>query len=137
MLMPNSVPDLRDAATAARENAYAPYSNFKVGAAMRGASGKIYVGANVENVSYPVGTCAEEAALAAMVVAGETEVIEAYVIADAPEPVPPSGACRQRLKEFGKDDVTGWMGSTDGKEEASTIGDLLPGAFDAGYMVRS
>ncbi|NQY59427.1 MAG: cytidine deaminase, partial [Cognatishimia sp.] len=78
--MPNSVPDLREAAAAARENAYAPYSNFKVGAAMRGASGKIYIGANVENVAYPVGTCAEEAALAAMIVAGETEVIEAYVI---------------------------------------------------------
>ena len=137
MLMPNSVPDLREAAAAARENAYAPYSNFKVGAAMRGASGKIYIGANVENVAYPVGTCAEEAALAAMIVAGETEVIEAYVIADSPEPVPPCGACRLRLKEFGKDDVTVWMGTTDGKEEATTIGDLLPGAFDAGYMARS
>ncbi|MEO1680673.1 MAG: cytidine deaminase [Pseudomonadota bacterium] len=137
MLMPNSAPDLREAATAARENAYAPYSNFKVGAAMRGASGKIYIGANMENVSYPVGTCAEEAALAAMIVAGETEVVEAYVIADAPAPVPPCGACRQRLKEFGKDDVTVWMGTTDGKEEATTIGDLLPGAFDAGYMARS
>ena len=98
MLMPNSSPDLLKAATAARENAYAPYSNFKVGAAMRAASGKIYVGANVENVSYPVGTCAEEAALAAMIVAGETEDIEAYVIADSPEPVTPCGACRQRLK---------------------------------------
>ena len=121
MLMSNSAPDLREAAAAARENAYAPYSNFKVGAAMRGASGKIYIGANVENVAYPVGTCAEEAALAAMIVAGETEVIEAYVIADSPEPVPPCGACRQRLKEFGKDDVTVWMGTTDGKEEATTI----------------
>ncbi|MEL7282516.1 MAG: cytidine deaminase [Pseudomonadota bacterium] len=135
--MQSSAHDLRDAATAAYQNAYAPYSNFKVGAAMRGASGKIYIGANVENVSYPVGTCAEEAALAAMIVAGETQVIEAYVIADAPDPVPPCGACRQRLKEFGKDDVTVWMGTTDGKEEATTIGDLLPGAFDAGYMARS
>ena len=137
MLMLNSAPDLREAATAARENAYAPYSNFKVGAAMRAASGKIYIGANVENVSYPVGTCAEEAVLAAMIVAGETEVIEAYVIADPPEPVPPCGACRQRLKEFGKDDVTVWMGTTDGEEEAITIGTLLPGAFDAEYMARS
>lgn len=135
--MPTSATDLRGAAKAVRENAYAPYSNFKVGAAMRAISGKIYVGANVENVSYPVGTCAEEAALAAMIAAGETEVIEAYVIADAPAPVPPCGACRQRLKEFGKDDVVVWMGTTDGKEEATTIGDLLPGAFDARYMVRS
>ena len=137
MLKSNSAADLREAATAARENAYAPYSNFRVGAAMRAASGKIYVGANVENVSYPVGTCAEEAALAAMVVAGETDVIEAYVIADSPEPVPPCGACRQRLKEFGEDGVTVWMGTTEGKEESTTIGDLLPGAFDAGHMARS
>ena len=137
MLKPNPAADLREAAIAVRENAYAPYSNFKVGAAMRSASGKIFVGANVENVAYPVGTCAEEAALAAMIASGETEVIEAYVIADSPEPVPPCGACRQRLKEFGKDDVVVWMGTTDGKEQETTIGDLLPGAFDAGFMARS
>ncbi|MBO6891611.1 MAG: cytidine deaminase [Roseibium sp.] len=135
--MTTSVPDLRAAAASVRENAYAPYSNFKVGAAMRAKSGKIYVGANVENVSYPVGTCAEEAALAAMIAAGETEVVEAYVIADCAEPIPPCGACRQRLKEFGKDDVTVWLGTTDGAEEATTIGDLLPGAFDTAHMARS
>jgi len=132
--MSSSASDLRDAAMAVRKNAYAPYSNFKVGAAMRAASGKIYVGANVENVSYPVGTCAEEAALAAMIAAGDTKVIEAYVIADCPSPVPPCGACRQRLKEFGQDNVTVWMGTTDGKEEATTIGDLLPGAFNPAHM---
>ena len=85
----------------------------------------------------PGGTVAGEATVAAMVFAGWTEVVEAYVIADSPEPVPPCGACRQRLKELGKNDVTVWMGTTDGKEEATTIGDLLPGAFDAGYMARS
>lgn len=132
-----SASDLREAAKAVRKNAYAPYSNFKVGAAMRAKSGKVFVGANVENVSYPIGTCAEEAALAAMIAAGETEVIEAYVIADSPEPVPPCGACRQRLKEFGKDEVVVWMGTTDGKEEATTIGELLPGAFDMAHMTRS
>ena len=137
MLMPNSAPDLREAAAAVRENAYAPYSNFKVGASMRAGSGKIYISANVDNVWYPVGTCAKEAALAAMIVAGETEVIEPYVIADSPESVPPCGARRQRLKEFGKDDVTVWMGTKDGKKETTTLGDLLPVAFDAGYMARS
>lgn len=95
---------------------------------MRAAWGRIYVGANIENVSYPIGACTEEAALAA----GETEVIEAYVVAVAPEPVPQCGACRKRFKEFGKDDVVVWMGTTDGKEDATRIGDLLPGAFDAG-----
>ena len=132
-----SASDLREAAKAVRKNAYAPYSNFKVGAAMRAKSGKVFVGANVENVSYPIGKCAEEAALAAMIADGETEVIEAYVIADSPEPVPPCGACRQRLKEFGKDEVVVWMGTTDGKEEATTIGELLPGAFDMAHMMRS
>ncbi len=135
--MSSSAQELRAAAAAVRENAYAPYSNFKVGAAMRAASGKIYVGGNVENVAYPVGTCAEEAALAAMVAAGETEFIEAYVIADCPTPIPPCGACRQRLKEFGKDEVPVWMGTTDGAEEKTTVGDLLPGAFDPAHMARS
>jgi len=135
--MSNAPQDLRDAATAVRENAYAPYSNFKVGAAMRGASGTIYVGGNVENAAYPVGTCAEESAFAAMIAAGETAFTEAYVIADSPAPVPPCGACRQRLKEFGKDDVVVWMGTTEGTEKATTIGDLLPGAFDADFLARS
>lgn len=135
--MPISASGLRDAASAVQKNAYAPYSNFKVGAAVRGKSGKVYAGANVENVSYPVGTCAEAAALAEMVAAGETEIIEVYVIADSPAPVPPCGACRQRLKEFGQEDVVVRMGTTDGKEEAATIGELLPGAFDAGHMARS
>ena len=134
---PKTVPDLRQAAAAVRENAYAPYSNFKVGAALRGASGQVYVGANVENVAYPVGTCAEESAFSALIAAGETEFVEAYVIADSPEPVPPCGACRQRLKEFGKDHVVVWMGTTDGKEEATTVAELLPGAFEAEYMSRS
>jgi len=83
------------------------------------------------------GSGAGERARAASSGEGETKVGVAYVIADWPDPVPPCGASRQRLKEFGEDDVTVWMGTTDGKEDATTIGDLLPGAFDAGYMARS
>lgn len=135
--MSSAPSDLKEAATAVRLNAYAPYSNFKVGAAMRAASGRIYVGANVENVSYPVGTCAEEAALAAMIADGETKVIEAYVIADAPIPISPCGACRQRLKEFGEDDVIVWLGNTDGLEIQTTVGELLPDGFDQAHMVRT
>lgn len=135
--MSSSASDLRTAALRVRENAYAKYSNFKVGAAVRAASGKIYVGANVENVSYPVGSCAEQSALAAMIAAGETEITEAYVVADCPSPIPPCGACRQRLKEFGAAEVTVWMGTTDGEEQETTIGDLLPGAFDPAHMARS
>ena len=78
--------DLRDAAKAVRERAYAPYSRFKVGAAIRSTSGALHVGCNVENVAYPEGTCAEAGAIAAMVAAGETELIEVAVIAGSPPP---------------------------------------------------
>ena len=132
-----SGPSLRAPAAAVRENAHAPYSNFKVGAAIRATSGSVYVGCNVENVAYPEGTCAEVGAIAAMVASGETELAEVYVIADCPSPVPPCGGCRQKLKEFGAADVAVTLATTDGVEMKTTIGDLLPGAFDAGHMERS
>jgi cytidine deaminase len=125
---------LKSVATAVRENAHAPYSNFKVGAAIRGASGKVYGGCNVENVAYPEGTCAEAGAIAAMVAAGETKLTEVFVIAGAPMPVPPCGGCRQKLAEFGANDVTVTMATTGGAEKMTTIGDLLPGAFGVGHM---
>ena len=126
--------DLKTAATAVRENAYAPYSNFKVGASLRAASGKVFAGCNVENVAYPEGTCAEAGAIAAMVAAGETELTEVYVIAGSPAPVPPCGGCRQKLAEFGKGDVKVTLATTAGDEEVTTIAALLPGAFGAAHM---
>ncbi|WP_293572748.1 cytidine deaminase [Phaeobacter sp.] len=128
---------LKDAATAVRENAHAPYSNFKVGAAIRSKSGAIYVGCNVENVAYPEGTCAEAGAIAAMVAAGETELAEAFVIADSPSPIPPCGGCRQKLAEFGAADVPVTLATTDGAVRTTNIGELLPGAFGADHMERS
>lgn len=125
---------LKDAALAVRENAYAPYSNFKVGAALRTAAGHIYVGCNVENVAYPEGTCAEAGAIAAMVAAGETEIAEAYVIAGSPMPVTPCGGCRQKLAEFAKADVSVTMATTGGVEQQTTMGALLPGVFNAAHM---
>lgn len=125
---------LRQAAIDVWERAYAPYSNFKVGAAIRGASGAVYVGCNVENVAYPEGTCAEAGAIAAMVAAGETKLTEVYVIAGSPSPVPPCGGCRQKLAEFGAGDVPVTMATMSGAEQATTIAALLPGAFDAGHM---
>lgn len=125
---------LKDAATRVRENAYAPYSNFKVGAAVRAASGAVYVGCNVENVAYPEGTCAEAGAIAAMVAAGDIEVTEVYVIASSPMPVTPCGGCRQKLAEFGKPEVRVTMATTGGAEQALTLSDLLPGVFNAAHM---
>ena len=128
---------LLDAARAVREMAYVPYSQFKVGAAIRGASGAVYRGCNVENVAYPEGTCAEAGAIAAMVAAGETEMIEVAVIADSPSPVPPCGGCRQKLAEFGRGDTPVLLATTEGATLATTVGDLLPGRFDAGHMARA
>lgn len=128
---------LLDAARAVRENAYVPYSKFKVGAAIRSAKGTIYVGCNVENVAYPEGTCAEAGAIAAMVAAGETKLVEVCVIADSPHPVTPCGGCRQKLAEFGHGDVKVRMVTTDGIESTVSISDLLPGAFNETHMERT
>lgn len=125
---------LKDAATAVRENAHAPYSNFKVGAAIRAASGTVFAGCNVENVAYPEGTCAEAGAIAAMVAAGEVELTEVYVIAGSPTPVTPCGGCRQKLAEFGAGDVRVTMATTGGEEMVMTLAELLPGAFDQSFL---
>lgn len=126
--------DLLAAATDVRENAYAPYSHFKVGAAVRGRSGAVYPGCNVENAAYPEGTCAEAGAIAAMVAAGETELTEVAVIADCPDPVSPCGGCRQKLAEFGRPEVKVTLATVDGKAVETTIGELLPGHFGRRHL---
>ena len=126
--------DLRKAAIKVRENAHAPYSGFKVGAAIVAQSGVVYVGCNVENVAYPEGTCAEAGAIAAMVAAGETQLTEAYVVAGSDMPVTPCGGCRQKLAEFGAGDVAVTMATVAGVEQKTTLADLLPGAFGAAHM---
>ena len=125
---------LLSAATDVRDRAYAPYSRFKVGAAIRTTAGTVFVGCNVENVAYPEGTCAEAGAIAAMVAAGQTRITEIAVIADAPRPVPPCGGCRQKLAEFAGPDVRITMATTAGVTEDTTVGALLPGAFAATDM---
>lgn len=127
---------LIDAARQVRENAYAPYSKFKVGAAIRAASGAVYAGCNVENVAYPEGTCAEAGAIAAMIAAGETQIAAVAVIADSPDPVSPCGGCRQKLAEFGGADVPVTLATMAGTTLDTTIGTLLPGAFDQDYMAK-
>jgi cytidine deaminase len=128
---------LLSAATKVRENAYAPYSRFKVGAAIRAASGTIYSGCNVENVAYPEGTCAEAGAIAAMIAAGDTVIAEVLVIADSPAPVPPCGGCRQKIAEFAAPDVRVTLCTTDGVTRVMTVADLLPGSFNAIHMGRA
>jgi homotetrameric cytidine deaminase len=115
------------AAEAAMRNAHAPYSEFKVGAALRAGSGSIYSGANVENAAYPQGQCAEASAIGALVAAGEREIAAIAVVAEQRDVCPPCGGCRQRLSEFATADTPVHLGST-----TTTLGELLPMAFDLG-----
>jgi cytidine deaminase len=125
---------LLQSARAVRENAYAPYSGFKVGAALRARSGAVYIGVNVENAAYPEGTCAEAGAIAAMVAAGDTTIAEVCVIADCPDPVPPCGGCRQKLAEFSDGDVAVTLATTAGAQQVTSVAELLPGAFKPHHM---
>lgn len=117
------------AAEAAMRNAYAPYSAFRVGAAVRAPGGAIYSGANVENVSYPLGACAEASALGALITAGEGAITAVAVVADRVERCPPCGGCRQRLAEFGGPETPVYLGRPATGHETTTLGELLPGAF--------
>lgn len=128
---------LIDAARAVRENAHVPYSRFKVGAAIRAASGAVYVGCNVENVAYPQGTCAEAGAIAAMVAGGDTAIAEVVVIADSEHPTTPCGGCRQKLREFAGPGVPVTMVTLEGRSLTMTMDQILPGAFGPEHMSRT
>src|SRR5690625_728744 len=92
--------ELIEAAQKARESAYVPYSNFKVGAALRTTTGKIYTGCNVENAAYSVTCCAERVAIFSAIAAGERDFLDMAIIADTDRPVSPCGSCRQVMREF-------------------------------------
>ena len=131
--MPIDLDALTTAAAEARDRAHAPYSGFKVGAAIL-AGGEVHRGCNVENVAYPEGTCAEAGAIAAMVLAGHGRIEAIAVISGGSSPVPPCGGCRQKLAEFADADVPVVMATTGGASDRTTVGALLPGAFGAGHM---
>lgn len=126
--------DIVAAARAAMKNAYAPYSRFKVGAAVRGESGRLYAGCNVENAAYPQGWCAEASAIAAMVMAGETRIVEAAVMGGGEAPCTPCGGCRQKLHEFAGDDLPIHVCGHEGPRRTVTLGELLPLAFGPGNL---
>jgi cytidine deaminase len=125
------IDDLIRAARAARELAYAPYSGFKVGAAVLTRDGRVFSGCNVENASYGLCNCAERTALFAAVAAGcrPGDFTHLAVVADTPEPVAPCGACRQVMHELGGAALVVVQGSLRGDSKQSTAGELLPGAF--------
>ena len=123
------VDDLLQVARVAREKAHAPYSNFKVGAAVRAESGQVYGGCNVENAAYPEGICAEASAIAAMVLAGESKIVEVLVVGVSDEPVTPCGGCRQKIREFASPDVSVHIASPEGVKLTMTLDTLLPQSF--------
>ena len=126
--------DLFEKARAVRENAYAPYSKFKVGAAVRTVTGKEFVGCNVENSAYPQGTCAEAGAIAAMIAAGEKEIAEICIVVDSPSPVSPCGGCRQKLAEFSKPSTSVLLANLNGVLVSHMLGDLLPHSFSSDHL---
>jgi cytidine deaminase len=120
--------ELREAAAGAMAHAYAPYSDFRIGAALLSADGLVFTGCNVENSAYPVGTCAERGALAAAVVAGHRSFAQLAIVTDAEEPTSPCGMCRQALMEFAPNlQVTSY--TTSGAEARWSLADLLPHPF--------
>jgi cytidine deaminase len=115
------------AARAAQAQAYAPYSNFRVGAALESESGDVYVGCNVENASYGLTICAERSAVCAAVAAGARQIRRVVVVSDSDPPAAPCGACRQVLSEFGRDFRIDAVGSR--RSVSWTMAELLPAAF--------
>jgi cytidine deaminase len=129
--MSESESELIAAAAAVRDSAYAPYSKFKVGAAVR-MDGHVFPGVNVENASYPISVCAERNAIAAAVAAGARGLEAIAVCTDASPPSSPCGGCRQAIAEFADDPdrVTVIAFNIHGERRSWTLAELLPDSFD-------
>lgn len=117
----------------ARKNAYAPYSNFKVGAAIYSVGGKFFCGCNVENASYPCGTCAEAGAIAAMIASGEQQIAQILIVADT-ENILPCGNCLQKIAEFSSAETLVHSADLQGNIHTYRLTDLLPQSFSMGEV---
>ena len=122
--------DLFEAARAAMRFAHAPYSKFPVGAAIRAEDGKIYAGANIENLSFPQGWCAEPTAISHMIMAGNRKIVEMAVIAEKLPLCPPCGGCRQKIAEFASAGTPVYLCDETGVKKTMTMEDLLPHGFE-------
>jgi cytidine deaminase len=121
--------DLFAAAKAAQAKAYAPYSGFKVGSAIATPDGRIFAGCNVENAAYPVGSCAEAGAIAAMIGAGERRIEAIIVLGDGAELCTPCGGCRQRIREFAGPGTPVHVAGPEGIRRSFALDELLPFSF--------
>jgi cytidine deaminase len=124
---------LIDAATAVRENAYAPFSDFRVGAALETEDGEIIDGCNVESASYGLTVCAERVAIWKAISQGKRKIKHIAVVADTEELTPPCGVCRQIIWEFGGD-IPVILANLKGKTEVVQMKELLPRAFDTKFL---
>jgi cytidine deaminase len=124
-------------ARAAMARAYAPYSGFPVGAAVRGKSGALYAGCNVENAAFPLGSCAEASAISALIMAGEGRIVEVLVIGKGPALISPCGGCRQRLHEFAADATPVHLCDSGGLRRTVSLGELLPLSFGPENLASS
>lgn len=121
--------DLVAKAIEARKKAYAPYSKFKVGAALEAQSGRVYTGCNVENASYGITCCAERTALLKAISEGERSFRRVAIVADSPRPCPPCGICRQAFHEFAKD-LEIIMANMNGDVVVHKLSELFPLGFN-------
>jgi cytidine deaminase len=126
--------DLFLAAKAAMKNAYAPYSKFPVGAAIRTTDGRVFSGCNIEIASYPEGWCAETTALGHYIMGGGGEIAEIAVVAERMARITPCGGCRQRLAEFAGADAKLYLCDDAGVVETVTMGAMLPYGFEGGIL---
>lgn len=126
--------DLFEAARAAMAFAHAPYSKFPVGAAIRAEDGKIYAGANIENLSFPQGWCAEPTAISHMIMAGNKKIVEMAVIAEKLPLCPPCGGCRQKIAEFADKTTPIYLCDEVGVKKTLTLEQMLPGSFETDLL---
>ncbi|HVI88386.1 MAG TPA: cytidine deaminase [Dongiaceae bacterium] len=134
--MTDQVKEMIALAQQAMTRSYAPYSNFRVGAVLRGANGKLYVGCNVENAAYPQSQCAEATAIGTMVMDGERKITEVLVMGQGDDLISPCGGCRQRLREFAGDGVKVHLCDAHGVKETTTMGTLLPHSFGPDHLKK-
>lgn len=116
--------------------AYAPYSRFRVGAAILADDGTVYPGCNVENAAYPSGTCAEQGAISAMIAGGGSRIIAMLVVGDGEVLVTPCGACRQRIREFASPETPVAIAGPDGIRRVFSLAELLPASFGPDNLRR-
>ncbi|TCV61739.1 cytidine deaminase [Neorhizobium sp. S3-V5DH] len=122
--------ELFEAAREAMKKSYAPYSKFPVGVAIRADDGNAYLGANIENLSFPQGWCAEPTAIGAMIMGGASKIVELAVIAEKLPLCTPCGGCRQKISEFASADTRIYLCDDAGVQKTVTMAELLPYAFE-------